>query len=148
MRTSLPTKATNVRPLSKQQKNALDFWIGATDQLEKTSRSVLDLFRRNKDLKNYTKYESQLGNFKSMRNALTKDVDKAIQSNNMKHMETVIADAVKKLKANIYLHVAPPKKYQLKSSMSKEYDEALVALTKCMAQLRKKLQIVGRFRNK
>lgn len=144
MRTSLPKKATNVSKLSKHQKNAFDFWNGATNQLEKTSLSVLDLFRRNNDNKNYTKYESQLDNFKSMRNALRKDVEYAIQSNNLRHMEEVIADAVKKLKDKIYLHVTPEKN-QLQNSMSEEYNEALVALTKCMAQLRKKLQIVGLF---
>lgn len=145
MKRSLPKTAAKVSPLSKHQKNALDFWNGATNQLEKTSRSVLDLFRRNNDNTNYTKYESQLDSFKSARNALRKDVDNAIQTNNLKHMEEVINDAVKKLKTKIYLHVTPAEKYQLQSSMSEEYNEALVALTKCMAQLRKKLQIVGLF---
>lgn len=145
MRKSVPSKATNVRPLSKQQKNAFDYWNGATSQLEKTSRSVLELFRRNNDRENYAKYENQYDDFKRMYNALTKDVGNAIQSNNLKHMEQVIADAVKKLKDKIYLHVTSSEKNQLQSSMSEEYDEALLALKKCMEQVRKKLQIVGLF---
>lgn len=145
MRKTIPTKATNISQLSKQQKNALDYWNGATNQLDKTSRSVLDLFRRNNDSKNYTKYESQYDGFKIMLNTLTKDVNNAIKLNNSKHMEEVIANSVKKLKDKIYLHVTPPDKYQLQSSMSEEYDEALLALKGCMEQVRKKLQVVGVF---
>ncbi len=131
--------------LTKQQKNALDYWTGATNQLDKTSRSVLDLFRRNDDSQNYTKYLNQYEDFKRMRDTLAKDVGNAITSNNLKHMEVVIDDAVKRLKDKIYLHVKQSKKYQLQSSMSEEYDEALLALKRCMEQVRKKLQIVGVF---
>lgn len=146
MSKTIPKKAiTNVSTLSKQQKNALDYWNGAISQLEKTSRSVLELFRRNNDSQNYTKYESLYDDFKTMRNTLAKDVRSAIQTNNLKHMEEVITNAVKKLKDKIYLHAIPSENYQLQSSMSEEYDQALSALTKCMAQVRKKLQIVGVF---
>lgn len=135
---------TNIgESLTKHQKNCIDYWNGATSQLEKTSRSVLDLFRRFNDKKNYTKYERQYDDFKSMHNVLSKNVKKAIQSNNLQHMETVIGDAVKKLKDMVYLHSKPSEGNSLKKSMSEEYDEALLALTKCMTQLRKKLQIVG-----
>lgn len=149
MKKTVATKATNHgtttnigQSLSKQQKNALDYWNGATSQLEKTGRSVLDLFHRNNDKKNYSTYESQYVKFKRMHNALSTNVHAAIQSNNLQHMEEVIGNAVKKLKAMVYLHNAGN---PLQRTMSEEYDEALLALTKCMTQLRKKLQIVGLF---
>lgn len=146
MRKTAQNKVKNLgSSLSKQQRNALDYWNGATSQLEKTSRSVLDLFRRNNDKKNYSKYESQYEDFKGMRNGLSKDVNRAIHSNNLKHMEEVIGNAVKKLKDMVYLHTEPSEKHPLQKSMSEEYDDALLALTDCMAKLRKKLQIVGLF---
>lgn len=145
----MPEKTINATQLSKQQKNAFDYWSGATNQLEKTGESVLDLFRRNNDSPNYERYLHQCEDFRRKRNELTHDVQNAIQSNNAKLMEKVIADAVGKLKDKIYLHVTQSKtEAQLRSSMSEEYDEALLALKRCMEQVRKKLQIVGVFRIK
>ncbi|KAG4069074.1 hypothetical protein HA402_008385 [Bradysia odoriphaga] len=142
-------KHINVRPLSKQQKNAFDYWNGATNQLEKTSLSVLDLFRRNNDGKNFTIYQNQYEDFKRMRSTLTQDVTNAIQSNNLKHMEGVITDAMKKLKDKVYLHhTAQTETNKLRSSLSEEYDEALLALKHCMEQVRKKLQVVDKCLNR
>ncbi|XP_037033556.1 uncharacterized protein LOC119072444 [Bradysia coprophila] len=142
-------KHTTVRPLSKQQKNAFDYWNGATNQLEKTSLSVLDLFRRNNDGKNFTIYQNQYEDFKRMRNTLIQDVTNAIQSNNLKHMEGVITDAMKKLKDKVYLHHATQSETnELRSSLSEEYDEALMALKHCMEQVRKKLQVVDKCLNR
>lgn len=147
-KSNITTSTTN-RPVSKQQKNAFDYWNGATNQLEKTSLSVLDLFRRNNDEKNFTKYQRQYEDFKRMRSALTQDVTSAIQSNNLKHMEEVIAKAMKILKDKVYLHrdtqSAQSTTNDLRSSLSEEYDEALLALKRCMEQVRRKLQVVGVF---
>ncbi|KAJ6645628.1 hypothetical protein Bhyg_00835 [Pseudolycoriella hygida] len=143
MKKTLPT-ATNVTSLSKHQQNALDYWNGAINELERTSTSVLDLFRRNNDSENYAKYSNQYDDFVNMRKSLAKDVRNAIQSNNLERMEKIISDAIRTLKDKVYLRGSPSEKSQLRSSMSEEYDEALMAITQCMAHLRKKLQIVDK----
>lgn len=78
-----------------------------------------------------------------MRIALRQTVDNAIRSNNLEHMEKVITDAVNQLKDKIFLHATASKTNQVQASMSQEYDQALMALKRCMEQVRQKLQIVG-----
>lgn len=82
-----------------------------------------------------------------MRSALSKDVIKAIESNDVKHMNNVIENAVKKLKQTVFLYINSTNECDIqkypKRSMSKEYDEAILALTKCITEIRKKISLIG-----
>ncbi|XP_037033555.1 uncharacterized protein LOC119072443 isoform X2 [Bradysia coprophila] len=135
--------------LSNKQRHTLDYWRVATQEIENTCLSVLNLMYQNDDYANYLRYQQQFQNFKEIRNVLSNIVLKTVETNNLLFMESVVVNSVKQLMNTIVLNSAGNEGTIRKTTaISRMYNEIALIIVKCMLILKKKIQDVDQYLNK
>ncbi|KAG4069121.1 hypothetical protein HA402_008432 [Bradysia odoriphaga] len=135
--------------LSNKQRHTLDYWRVATQEIENTCLSVLNLMYQNDDYANYMRYQQQFQNFKEIRNVLSSIVLKTVETNNLLFMESVVVDSVKQLMNTIVLNsVGDESTIRETTAIRCMYNEIALIIVKCMLILKKKIQDVDQYLNK